>query len=60
MTSQQTADALLQQWQSLRAMPPDERIEALMAQFFLPVPETDILYELTMRRVCESMQECAQ
>ena len=55
MTSQQSADLALAQWQSLRALPPDARIEALMASYFLPPSETDMEYELTMRRVQQEM-----
>lgn len=55
MTSQQHADQLLEVWQQYRGLPPDERIEALMAQFFLPAPETDALYEITLRNVAMEM-----
>lgn len=57
MTNQQTADALLQQWQSLRDLPPESRIEALMADYFLPPPETDILYEITLRNIAREMAD---
>jgi hypothetical protein len=57
LNSQQEADLLLQQWQSLRSMPPDERIELLFLDFFLPPPESDFLYELTMRCVQSAMED---
>jgi hypothetical protein len=57
VTSQQTADLALAQWQALRGLPPDERIEALMASFFLPPSETDMEYEITLRNVATEMQE---
>jgi hypothetical protein len=55
MTSQQSANLALAQWQSLRDLPPEERIEALMAEFFLPPPENDILFEITLRNVAMEM-----
>jgi hypothetical protein len=55
MTSQQSADLALAQWQALRALPPDARIESLMASYFLPPSETDLEYDLTMKRVTEEM-----
>ena len=47
--------AALQAWQQLRALPPDERIEALFASFFLPPSETDLEFEVTLRNVSEVM-----
>lgn len=55
MTNQQQADAALQQWQALRSLPPDERIEVLMAEFFAPLQPCDVEYEANMRRVYEEM-----
>lgn len=55
ITSQQAADELLQRWQSMRAMPPDERIEALMADFFMPPIATDLEYQVTLNCVSEAM-----
>jgi hypothetical protein len=55
MTNQQTADALLQIWQQHRALPPEDRIEALMASFFIPPSETDLEFEITLRNVAEAM-----
>lgn len=57
MTPQMQADLALQQWQSLRALPPDERIEVLMAQFFLPTPASDFEYEITLRDVAAEMAQ---
>jgi hypothetical protein len=57
MTSQQTADALLQIWQQHRALPPEQRIEALMASFFLPPSETDLEFEVTLRNVATEMAD---
>jgi hypothetical protein len=53
MTRQDHATAALLAWQSLRALPPDQRIEALMADYFLS--EEDSAYENVMRRVTEEM-----
>lgn len=55
MTSQQSADLMLQQWQALRALPPEERIEKLFTDFFAPPPPSDLLYEITLRDVTEAM-----
>lgn len=55
VTPQQSADLALQQWQALRALPPDQRIDALMADFFAPPAETDLEYEITMRNVTVEM-----
>jgi len=56
MTSQQSADAALAMWQSLRSLPPIERIEILMRDFFSPLAPCDVEYEATLRRVQEAMQ----
>ena len=55
VTPQQSADLALQQWQSLRALPPEDRIEALMADFFAPPPPSDCEYEITLRNIMEIM-----
>lgn len=55
MTPQMSADIALQQWQALRSLPPDERIEILMADFFAPLQPCDVEYEANMRRVYEEM-----
>lgn len=55
VTPQQTADLALQQWQSLRSLPPEDRIDALMANFFAPPPPSDFEYELTLRYISEIM-----
>lgn len=57
MTPQMQANIALQEWQSLRALPPDERIEALMASFFLPPSATDLEFEITLRNVAMEMQD---
>lgn len=56
MTPQMQANTALQQWQSLRALPPDERIEILMAEFFSPPLATDLEYEITLRNVAMEME----
>jgi hypothetical protein len=56
MTNQQQADVLLRVWQEHRALPPDERIEALMADFFAPPPASDLEYEITLRNVSTEME----
>ncbi len=56
MTSQQTANEALAIWQAHRHLPPEDRIEALMANFFLPPSETDAEYEITMRAIAEQME----
>jgi hypothetical protein len=55
MTSQQQADHLLHIWQQHRALPPDERIERLMADFFSPLPPCPTEYEATLNQVREIM-----
>jgi len=55
MSSQQLANEALAIWQAHRHLPPEERIEALMANFFAPPPETDLEYEITMRNVEREM-----
>jgi hypothetical protein len=56
VTSQMNADIALQQWQSLRALPPDERIEVLMAEFFSPPIASDLEYEITLRNIAMEME----
>lgn len=56
ITSQQAADELLQRWQSMRGLPPEDRIEALMANFFLPPTASDFEYEITLRNVAAEME----
>lgn len=55
VTPQQQVDLALQQWQALRALPPEERIEALMADFFRPPVESDLEYSITLRNVAMEM-----
>jgi hypothetical protein len=54
-TSQQEADIALARWQALRDLPPESRIDVLMAEFFQPPPESDFLYEMTLRDVAFEM-----
>ena len=54
-SSQQFADQALAQWQELRALPPEVRIERLMAEFFLPPISLDVKYEDTLRHVAQEM-----
>lgn len=56
-TPQQHADLALQQWQSLRSLPPDVRIERLMADFFQPPIEMDLRYEDALRAVATEMAD---
>ena len=57
LTSQQHADAALQHWQDLRARFPDpeERMDALMRDFFRHPVESAVEYDATLRRVSEEM-----
>lgn len=57
MNSQQEADYLLGIWQSCRSLPPDERIDALLALFFLPIPPCDVEFDAIMCRVSEEMAQ---
>jgi len=45
----------LARWQELRELPDEMRIEALMASFFLPPPQSDFEFELALRAVSEQM-----
>ena len=60
MNSQQKADLLLAQWQSLRSLPPDERIERLFLDFFAPLDMTDVEFEAVLREVGAAMREDTQ
>ena len=55
MTNQQQADILLERWQALRPLSPEERIAALMADFFSPLKPCETEFELTLDRVRECM-----
>jgi hypothetical protein len=55
LNSQQEADFLLRQWQSLRSLPPPERIERLFLDFFAPPLASDFEYEITLRNVAMEM-----
>lgn len=57
MTPQMQADAALQVWQEYRALPPDDRIEILVATFWLPPIESLNEYEITLSRVHEEMED---
>lgn len=50
-----TREQALQHWQSLRSLPSELRIEALMASFFSPPPVSDIEYAAIERIVMEEM-----
>lgn len=54
-TNQQYADHLLQRWQTLRSLPPEERLQALIDDFFSPLPPCSVEYEATLSRVREEM-----
>lgn len=56
-TRQQEADIALRIWQQHRALPPDERIEVLMAEFFRPPPPSDLEYEIVLRDVAAEMAQ---
>lgn len=55
MTTQMQADAALQAWQALRALPPEERIDRLMAEFFLIPFDLDVHYQDTLNAVAMEM-----
>ncbi len=57
VTSQQSADAALQQWQQLRnsGLTPEQRLDRLMAEFFLPPIDLDVRYQDQIDRVSEEM-----
>jgi hypothetical protein len=57
MTNQQHADLALAQWQLLRDLPPVERIDALMALFFLPIPPCDVEFDAIIRNISEVMAD---
>ncbi len=57
VTPQESADLALRQWQSLRSLPPEDRIDALMANFFAPPPASDFEYEITLRNISEIMAD---
>jgi hypothetical protein len=57
MTNQQHADMELQAWQSLRDLLPEDRMDALVALLFLPIPPCDVEFDAIMRRVSEEMAQ---
>jgi hypothetical protein len=58
MNRQQSANLELAQWQSLRnaGLTPEQRIEALFADFFAPIPPSEIEYQATLNRIAEEME----
>jgi hypothetical protein len=54
-SSQQTADHLLSIWQASRELPPEERMEILMADFFSPLLPCEAKYEATLHNVALEM-----
>jgi len=59
MTAQQEADLALSRWQSLRHLPPDERMSILFRDYWsAPVISFDE-YEATLRQVDACMTEAA-
>lgn len=56
-TPQQTADQALAQWQEMRALPPEVRIERLMAEFFLPPISMDNRYSDVLAAVAQEMAQ---
>jgi hypothetical protein len=54
-TNQQTADHLLSIWQASRELPPEERLEILMQNFFAPIPPCDVEYAAQLAAVSEAM-----
>ena len=57
MTSQQEAQQMLDRWQELRGLPPEERISILMQDFFHPPIALDVRYEDTLRSLSDAMVE---
>ena len=57
MTPQEHASLALARWQELRGLPPDDRIEILMQDFFSPPIALDCEYEATLRRVSEAVMD---
>ena len=56
-TPQQTADQALAQWQEMRALSPEVRIERLMADFFKPPIALDVKYQDALEHVAREMAE---
>jgi hypothetical protein len=57
MNSQQEADFALAQWQALRALPPEERIDRLMTEFFQPPIDLDVRYQDQINAVMLEMSQ---
>ena len=55
MTSQQHADLALQQWQAMRDLTPEERIDMLMFDFFFPPPISEAEYQIQLSAVSVEM-----
>lgn len=55
MTTQMQADAALQAWQTLRALPPEERLDRLIAEFFFIPFDLDVRYQDQLNAVAMEM-----
>ena len=55
MTSQMQADLVLRQWQSMRDLSPEERIEMLFFDFFFPPAISDVEYQIQLHAVSTEM-----
>lgn len=56
MSPQDEASILLQQWQSMRALPPEERIERLFSDFWTVPIESDVRYQDQLNAVMAAME----
>ncbi len=54
--NQLDASTALHEWQRLRDLPPEERIERLMAEFFLPPIDLDVRYQDQLNAVTAEME----
>jgi len=57
MSIQHHANIALREWQRLKPAYPEpiDRIQALVSDFFAPLPPSDIEYEITLRDISEIM-----
>jgi hypothetical protein len=55
MVSQLDASAALHEWQRLRHLDPETRIERLVRDFFLPPIDQDLKYQDVLRAVAKEM-----
>lgn len=53
------ASSALREWQQLRHLDPETRIERLVERFFLPPINLDVRYQDQMNAVAREMSECA-